>query len=101
MLFRETVAVYCANHMEHTVTPAVARQRPANKREIMFPARYARQQLDTIIMGSANRHERNNGTQQMNGAFYLVRVEVLYAGQAWSLVRCETVAAQQERESGS
>jgi hypothetical protein len=45
-------------------------------------------------MDFASRYERNNDTQQMNGVFYLVRAEVLYARQAWSLARCETVAGQ-------
>jgi hypothetical protein len=30
-------------------------------------------------MGSANRHERNNGTEIRNGVFYVVRAEMLWA----------------------
>jgi hypothetical protein len=59
-------------------TAAVARQKSANNsRGTVFSARTAKQQLDTTIMGSANRHERNNGTQQRNGVYYSVRAEVL------------------------
>jgi hypothetical protein len=32
-------------------------------------------------MGSANRHERNNGTQQRKGVFFAVRGDILKAGQ--------------------
>jgi hypothetical protein len=58
-------------------TAAVVRQWPTNNRVILFSGQSARQQLDTTVMYATNRHERRNGTQQRNGVFYAVRVDIL------------------------
>jgi hypothetical protein len=66
-----------ADHRIGHCTMAVARQRPTNNRRMVFSARSEMQQFRTTVIGSDNRYEPNNGTEERNDVFYAVRVEML------------------------